>query len=59
MQVNPEPTPRTTNFWQEKLDKKDLSKEKVDEIFQETIEYFKRERAKGNGQITSKDSTST
>lgn len=46
MEVNREPTPRTTNFWQEKLDKKDLSKEKVDEIFQQTIEYFRKEHEK-------------
>ncbi len=44
MQVEPSPTPRTTTFWQEKLDKKELPKEKIAEIFEQTIEYFRREQ---------------
>lgn len=43
MEVNPHPTPRT-EFWQDKFDKKDLPKEKISEIFFDTIEYFKKEQ---------------
>ena len=41
----PTPTPRT-EFWKESLEDKTLTKEKISEIFQKTIDYFEETKEK-------------